>query len=197
MAQLSTLGCLTFMKKPLVITLLVVLAILVASVIAFYYSRHSSLSGMWAGTHQITSSTDGPGSFNSKECRTFCRIKVSNRQVTGAITMFGLDAHAFDYTEELHGTIQNHVIEWKSDRSLETAKPPRQYETVFRGVRDGDTITGSFEQTWKHIDGKTVTYGGTVELKKQPNKSPEPTPVTFSVPHSRLTVSAAWLSFLR
>jgi hypothetical protein len=32
---------------------------------------------------------------------------------------------------------------------------------------------------------------------KPPNNSPEPTPITFSVPHSRLTVWAARLSFCR
>jgi hypothetical protein len=29
------------------------------------------------------------------------------------------------------------------------------------------------------------------------NNSPEPTPITLSVPHSRLTVLAAWLSLVR
>jgi hypothetical protein len=32
---------------------------------------------------------------------------------------------------------------------------------------------------------------------RRPNNSPEPTPIALSVPHSRLTVLAAWLSFFR
>jgi hypothetical protein len=163
------------MKKSAIISLLVVLAILVALVGAFYFLGHSGLTGMWAGTHRILSSTDGVGSFNSEECKTFCKITVSNGQVTGAITMFGFDAHSFRDAEALHGTIHNHVIEWKSGRSWKRKdNKNRQYETIFKGTQDGETISGHFEQTW-NSDGKTTTYGGTVELKKQPNNALEPT----------------------
>jgi len=164
------------MKKLLSITLVVVLAILVALVVVFFHSRHANLSGMWVGTHQTTSSTDGPESFNSREARTFCKLTVSNGQVTGAITEFGLDANAFRDTEQLHGTIKNHVIEWKSGRSWDDANQKHhQYETSFQGIQDGDTISGHFAQTWNE-GGKTVTYSGPVELKKQPNTALEPTP---------------------
>ena len=122
---------------------------------------------MWVGTHQIASSTDGPTSFNSRPSKTFCNIIESKGQLTGSVTQFGTDAAAFIDTEELHGTITKKAIEWKSSGSFENAQTKRRYQTVFRGVRDGDTITGNFEQTW-NVDGKTVTYTGTVELKKQP-----------------------------
>jgi hypothetical protein len=157
------------MKKLLIIPLLVALAITSSC------SRHASLTGMWAGTHQLDSSTDGPGSFISRPSKTFCKIVESNGQLTGSITQFGTDAAAFINTEKLHGTETKQAIEWKSDKSFETARPPRKSETVFRGVRDGDTIAGTFKQTWNYEDGKTVTYTGTAELKKQPNTALEPT----------------------
>ena len=186
------------MKKSHIISLAVVLAVLGVLVIAFYCSRHSGLTGMWVGTHHLVSSTDGVGSFNSKSCQTFCSLTEKGGQVTGSITMFGLDSHAFCDTEELHGTIHARVIEWKSGRSWEGAnKKPVQYTTIFQGTRDGDTISGHFEQTWD-TDGKPVTYGGDVELKKQPNKSPEPTAVGAG--SSAIAVHVAsrrWLSFFR
>jgi hypothetical protein len=37
----------------------------------------------------------------------------------------------------------------------------------------------------------------TTKMILMPNNSPEPTPITRSVPHSRLTVTAARLSFCR
>jgi hypothetical protein len=158
----------TLIKKSLIIPLLVALAITSSC------SRHSGLIGMWAGTHQLDSSTDGPGSFLSRPSKTFCKIVESNGQLTGSITQFGTDAAAFINTEKLHGTVTKQAIEWKSGGSFENAQTKRRYETVFQGVRDGDTITGSFKQTWD-MDGKTVIYTGTVELKKQPNTAPEPT----------------------
>jgi len=163
------------MKKSHVILLLVALVILVIIGIAIYWSHHSVLSGMWVGTHQILSSTDGPDSFNSKECKTFCNLKVSSGQVTGAITMFGLDSHAFRDTEELHGTIHAHIIEWTSSRSWDDANQKHhQYTATFHGTQSGNTISGHFEQTWSD-QAKPVTYGGSVELKKQPNTALEPT----------------------
>ena len=43
---------------------------------------------------------------------------------------------------------------------------------------------------------KTVIGNSVVELsEEQPNNSPEPTPITVSVPHSRLTRQAARLIF--
>jgi hypothetical protein len=162
------------MKKPVTITLFVVLAVVVVLLIAFIFNRHSVLSGRWAGTHQITASTDGPQSFNSKKCGTFCELTESNGQITGSITMFGVDESAFRNTEELHGTLQGHAIAWTSGRAWEDGnKKPHQYTASFQGTRDGDTITGRFDQTWNE-DGKTVTYSGTVELKKQSNATPEP-----------------------
>jgi hypothetical protein len=186
------------MKKSHIISLAVVLAVIVALVIAFSCSRHSGLTGMWVGTHHLVSSTDGVGSFNSKSCQTFCSITEKDGQVTGSITMFGLDSHAFRDTEELHGTIHSRVIEWKSGRSWEDAnRKTRQYETLFHGTQNGDTISGHFEQTW-NVDGKTVTYGGVVELKKQPNKSPEPTAVGAGSSAVAVHVaSRRWLSFFR
>jgi hypothetical protein len=151
------------MKKSFIIPLLVALAITSSC------SRRSDLTGMWVGTHQIDSSTDGPSSFISRPSKTFCRIIESKGQFTGSITQFGTDEPAFINTEALHGTIHNNAIEWKSGRSWEdTNKKSHQYETSFQGTRNGDTISGHFEQTWNE-DGKTVTYSGTVELKKQPN----------------------------
>jgi hypothetical protein len=154
------------MNKSLIIPLLAALTMAVSC------SRHYSLTGMWTGTHHIDSSTDGPSSFNSNPCKTFCKITESKGQFSGSITEFGTDEPAFINTEELHGTISNQVVEWKSNKSWKNAKKAILRDTVFHGTRNGDTISGRFEQTWNE-DGKTVTYGGTVELKKQP-KSPEP-----------------------
>lgn len=124
---------------------------------------------MWTGTHQIDSSTDGPTSFNSKQCKTFCKLTEGKGQLTGSITEFGMDAVAFQDTEELHGTISNNVVEWTSSKSWEKAGKKVQYESIFHGVRNGDTISGRFVQTWDE-DGKTTTYEGTVELKRTPEK---------------------------
>jgi len=179
------------MKKSFIIPLLVALAITSSC------SRHSGLTGMWAGTHQLDSSTDGPGSFLSRPSKTFCKLIESGGQLTGSITQFGTDSAAFINTEKLQGTVTKKAIEWKSGGSFEDARTKRHYETVFQGVRDGDTITGSFKQTWD-VDGKTVIYTGTVELKKQPNKSPEPT--ADGAVSSAVAVHAAsrrWLSFFR
>ena len=156
------------MKKSYIIPLLVALAITSSC------SRHSGLTGMWAGTHQLDSSTDGPSSFISSPSKTFCKLVESGGQLTGSITQFGTDAAAFLNTEKLQGTATKKAIEWKSGGLFENARTKRHYETVFHGVRDGDTISGSFKQTWD-IDGKTVIYTGTVELKKQPNTALEPT----------------------
>jgi len=90
--------------------------------------------------------------------------------------MFGLDAHAFDNTEELHGTIHGHIIEWTSSRSWDGGdKKHHQYTTTVQGTVSGSTISGRFEQTWND-ETKPVTYGGSLELKKQPNTALEPTP---------------------
>ena len=58
-----------------------------------------------------------------------------------------------------------------------------------------------------HADGNKIVFeimtkqGDKALMEKlhdvTPNNSPEPTPIVPSVPHSRLTVSAAWLSFFR
>ena len=191
MAQLSTLGCSVLMKHLLIIPLLVVFAITSSC------SRRSDLTGMWFGRHQIDSSTDGPGSFISRPSKTFCKLIESSGQLTGSITQFGTDEPAFINTEKLQGTVTKKAIEWKSGGSYESAQTKRRYVTVFRGVRDGDTITGKWEQTWD-VDGKTAIYTGTVELKKQPNKSPEPTAVgAFSSAVAVHATSRRWLSFLR
>jgi len=158
-------GCVALMKKSFIVPLLVVLAITSSC------SHHSGLTGMWIGTHQIDSSTDGPKSFNSNQCKTFCQITESKGQLVGSITEFGMDASALVNTEELHGTISNQVVEWKSSKSWQSAQRAFQRDTVFHGTRNGDTISGNFEQTWDG-NGKTVTYGGTVELKKQTNTAP-------------------------
>jgi predicted HTH transcriptional regulator len=38
---------------------------------------------------------------------------------------------------------------------------------------------------------------GVRRIRESMSQSPEPTPIAFSIPHSRLTASAAWLSFFR
>lgn len=127
--------------------------------------QDSGLTGMWVGTHQIDSSTEGPQSFNSQKCGTFCKIIESNGQITGSITLFGLNAKAFRDTEGLRGTVNSNAIAWKSGRSWQDAnKKPQEYQTSFHGTRNGDLISGQFEETC-YDDGKTVTYSGTVELK--------------------------------
>ena len=152
------------MKKPFIIPVLVALTMAVSC------SRHSSLTGRWTGTHHIDSSTDGPSSFNSNPCKTFCKITENKGQLSGSITEFGTDEPAFIDTEELHGTISDQVVEWKSSKSGQNAQKKFQRDTVFHGTRNGDTISGRFEQTWNE-DGKIVTYGGVVELNKtQPGK---------------------------
>ena len=156
------------MKISFIIPLLAALSMAVSC------SRHSGLTSMWTGMHHIDSSTDGPSSFNSRPCKTFCKIIESKGQFSGSITEFGTDEPAFINTEELHGTISNQVVEWKSSKSWKNAQKAIQRDSVFHGTRNGDTISGRFEQTW-NVDGKTVTYGGTVELKKQPNTALEPT----------------------
>jgi hypothetical protein len=180
------------MKKLLIIPLLVALAITSSC------SRHSSLTGMWTGTHHIDSSTDGPSSFNSRPSKTFCKITENKGQLSGSITEFGTDEPVFINTEKLYGTISNQVVEWKSSKSWKNAQMAFQRDTVFHGTLNGDTISGHFEQTYNYKDGKTVTYGGTVELKKQPNKSPEPTAVgAVSSAIAVHVASRRWLSFCR
>jgi hypothetical protein len=45
--------------------------------------------------------------------------------------------------------------------------------------------------------GAYISLKHKFERRDQPNNSPEPPPITLSVPHSRLTVSSARLSFCR
>lgn len=182
-AQFSTLGSNEFLKimnidKSELDTLMKksrIIPLLVAFAMTSSCSRRSSSTGMWTGTHHIDSSTDGPSSFNSNPCKTFCKITESKGQLSGSITEFGTNERAFRNTEELHGTISNQVVEWKSSKSWKNAQKAVQRDTVFHGTLNRDTISGHFEQTYNYEDGKTVTYGGTVELEKQPSTALEPT----------------------
>jgi hypothetical protein len=145
------------------------LALLVVLTLAVSCSRRSSMTGMWTGTHQIDSSTDGPTSFNSRPSKTYGKLTESRGQLTGSITQFGTDSQGFINTEALHGTISRQVVEWTSGKSWQTGQKKYQYQSVFHGTLNGDTITGRFSQTWD-ADGKKTTYEGPVTLTKQPGK---------------------------
>lgn len=123
---------------------------------------------MWEGTHRIVSSTGGIESFNPQKCKTFCQITEKDGQLTGSITMFGMNAlQKSQGTENLQGTIRKQIIEWNSGRSWEDEqKKKHQYKTTFRGVQDGNTIVGYFEQTWDESGKAPVTYRGILELNK-------------------------------
>lgn len=94
------------------------------------------------------------------------------------ITRFGEDVRDISHcTENLKGTIGKEIergageksqfIEWKSLGSVEDAqKNKHQYETIFRGVRDGDRIVGYFEQTWNESGKSSVIYRGIVDLNR-------------------------------
>jgi hypothetical protein len=126
----------------------------------------------WEGTHRIVSSTSGIESFKPTKSKTFCQINEKNGQLSGLVTRFGEDVHDISqHTENLEGTIRKQIIEWKSRGALDrTQKTRRQSETLFRGVRDGDTIVGYFEQTWNEQGKDPVTYRGILELnRKQKN----------------------------
>jgi hypothetical protein len=127
----------------------------------------------WEGTHRIVSSTDGNGSFNPRKAKTYCQMTEKDGHLTGSITEFGVDAAENGLvksagTEKLQGAIDRQIIEWKSGRTWEDEKTGKHhYETIFRGVRDGDSLVGYFEQTWD-VQGKApVTYRGIVDLKKK------------------------------
>ncbi len=132
-------------------------------------AQAQSCTNTWEGTHRIVSSTGGIESFNPKKCKTFSQITEKDGQLTGSITMFGMDAQDNSQgTEKLQGTIRKQIIEWQSGRPWQdNEKEKRQYETIFRGVRDGDTIVGYFEQTWNKNGKAPVTYRGVVELNKK------------------------------
>ena len=126
----------------------------------------------WEGTHRIVSSTAGIDSFKPTKSKTFCQIAEKDGQLAGLITRFGEDVHDISqHTEKLEGTIRKQIIEWKSRGTLDrTQKTRRQCETLFRGVRDGDTIVGYFEQTWNEQGKDPVTYRGILDLnRKQKN----------------------------
>jgi hypothetical protein len=152
------------MKKSSLLALLVVLTLAVSC------SRRSELTGMWTGTHQIDSSTDGPTSFNSRSSKTYCKLTESHGKLIGSITQFGTDSQGFINTEALHGTISRQSVEWTSGKSGQTGQKKYQYQSVFHGTLNGDTITGRFSQTWDE-DGKKTTYEGPLTLTKQPDKS--------------------------
>lgn len=152
------------MRISSLLPLLVVLALAVSC------SRRSIVTGMWTGTHQIDSSTDGPTSFNSRTSITYCKLIESRGQLTGSITQFGTDSQGFINTEELHGTMSHQTVEWTSGKSGQTGQKKYQYQSVFHGTLNGDTISGHFSQTWDE-DGKKTTYEGPVTLTKQPGKS--------------------------
>ena len=123
----------------------------------------------WAGTHRIVSSTGGINSFVAAKCKTFCQLTEKDGQLTGLITRCGEDVHDISQcTESLKGTIRNQIIEWKSGGAVEDAqKKQHPYETIFRGVRDGDTIVGYFEQTWNEKGKASVTYRGLIDLERK------------------------------
>jgi hypothetical protein len=118
----------------------------------------------WEGTHRIVSSTEGRRTFNPQKSRTLCKLDVKDGKVTGTVSPFGVSFRGTNWSgcEELSGTIQDHVIEWKSKSSAERVT----CRTVFHGVEDGDTLVGYFEQTWAKEGKRPVTYCGVVDLKK-------------------------------
>lgn len=138
------------------------------SILAFAILSLNAQETMWEGTHRLVSSTDGIDSFKPSKSKTLCQITEKAGQLTGLITRFGENVHDISQgTEKLNGTIRKQIIEWKSCGSVEDAqKKKRQYETIFRGVRDGDTIVGYFEQTWNEKGKASVTYRGILELNK-------------------------------
>ncbi len=118
----------------------------------------------WEGTHRIVWSTEGRRAFNPKQCRTLCKLDLKDGKVTGTVSPFGVNFRGTDWSgcEELSGTIQDKVIDWKSTRSGEKFT----CRTVFHGVEDGDTLVGYFEQTWVKEGKPPVTYCGVVDLEK-------------------------------
>ncbi len=118
----------------------------------------------WEGTHRIVSSTQGRRTFNPQKSRTLCKLEVKDGKVTGTVSPFGVNFRGTNWSacEQLSGTIQDHVIEWKSTGSGEKST----CTTVFHGVEDGDTLVGYFEQTWVQEGKPPATYRGIVDLKK-------------------------------
>jgi len=118
----------------------------------------------WEGTHRIVSSAQGRRTFNPQKSRTLCKLEVKDGKVTGTVSPFGVNFRGTNWSgcEQLTGTIQDHVIEWRSTSSGDKST----CTTVFHGVEDGDTLVGYFEQTWS-LEGKPpARYSGIVDLKK-------------------------------
>jgi hypothetical protein len=123
----------------------------------------------WEGTHRIVSCTQGRSSFSPQKCRTVWTLAVNDGKLTGKASPFGMDLRGNDHikSEELTGTIQAQVIEWRSTRSGENANKQKfTCMTVFHGVEDEDKIVGYFEQTWAEEGQSSVTYRGVVDLKR-------------------------------
>ncbi len=123
----------------------------------------------WEGTHRIVSSTGGRSTFNPQKSRTLCKLDVKDGKLSGTVSPFGVNFRGTNLSsgEELRGTIQDQVVEWKSTRSGE--RPDRHKftcSTVFHGVKDGETLVGYFEQTWVEEGKAPITYCGVVDLKK-------------------------------
>ena len=139
------------------------------SILAFHVLTVNAQETMWEGTHRLVSSTAGIDSFNPTKSRTFCQLTENDGQLTGLITAFGENVHDISqHPEKLKGTMRKQIIEWRSRGSLEDAQNrKRQCETIFRGVRDGDTIVGYFEQTWDEKGKAPVTYRGILELNRK------------------------------
>ncbi len=73
-------------------------------------------------------------------------------------------------TEKLKGTIDGDILEWTGTRSGNDYGQTKQrfrVDSIFRGVKDGDTVVGYFEQTWRVGGQKRETYRGVVELHLQ------------------------------